>query len=916
MRTFLVLLTLLYTLGSMAQWQGEVKKFQIFEDSIQLYDTIAGNAYLFYPSAIVDSAQWDFSVHLDFNPSASNYAMVYLKSELSNLQGNGYFVKLGGAEDEISLYRQDGSKDAISKIIDGIDDRLDLSDVEVNISVRYTNGLWQLYSQLNDEEYDTEGEVVDSSYYRSSYFGLYANYTRTRAQLMSFSNFVWDGIAYQDTDAPSLDSLKILTKNRLLFYFNELIDSATFSYLQNPANAIRIDSNTIEVDYAQGFPLRDTFTVQYTVLDSVGNMASGDANAYYTPFEVIFVEMLSVDSLYFELNRSPLEIVPSNISINQSIPHAIEAYSKGYVALFDSPLPARTIGQLSILNILDENGDSLQHYEEEIAYIIPQFQDILFTEVMPDPIPAIDSLPEEEYIEIFNATPFTINLENWYLQRDDNTYNFPQYEIAPFTYVLLCDASIDTLFSSDINILGITSFPALLNTEMELYLKSEGGVLVDYINYNTSWHLDDFHADGGFSLERIDLQNPSMYNNWTSSCNLQGGTPGRSNCVEAYNPDTIPPVFTNVYALDQQWLHLQLKEAIYRENITDLAYFNLPDFSINTIIPIGESEFIDAFMLGTDRPIDKFKVYDLHVQGISDLSGNMMIDTVFPVAVCASADSADILFSEVMFDPRDEGVEYIELYNNSEYPLDLSQYVLAQVDDDQLWSKSYLLAEQTSLFLPQTYLVLTKDKASFNKQYTSVDSTIELALPALNNIEGKWGLLNKSAQVIDRMHYNDNYHSVLLDSHQGVALERVSFFASGELASNWQSASSLANYATPGARNSIQEKPINIESETVISPQSFTPDGDGIDDRVRITIDNKYAGSSVRVRIYNQRGIVVRELLENDLIGSYPVLYWDGTKSNGERCAMGPYIIYIEIITPENQVHHDRLELILSAKTR
>ena len=43
---------------------------------------------------------------MDFNPSSSNYTQIHLTSDSA---ADGYFVKLGGANAEVSLYkRQDG----------------------------------------------------------------------------------------------------------------------------------------------------------------------------------------------------------------------------------------------------------------------------------------------------------------------------------------------------------------------------------------------------------------------------------------------------------------------------------------------------------------------------------------------------------------------------------------------------------------------------------------------------------------------------------------------------------------------------------------------------------------------------------------------------------------------------------------
>src|SRR5262245_45473762 len=60
------------------------------------------------PSSTATDAQWEFFVNLQFNTSSTNYVDVFLMSELADLTAagnNGYFVRIGGTPDEISLYK-------------------------------------------------------------------------------------------------------------------------------------------------------------------------------------------------------------------------------------------------------------------------------------------------------------------------------------------------------------------------------------------------------------------------------------------------------------------------------------------------------------------------------------------------------------------------------------------------------------------------------------------------------------------------------------------------------------------------------------------------------------------------------------------------------------------------------------------
>lgn len=96
-------------------WEGEMDKFTInSKEGIHLNDPQedAGTAYVTIPSTSVKNTRWEFGVHLTFNPSANNYARFYLTSSSNILSDNlnGYYIQIGGAKDNVTLYRQNGEQ--------------------------------------------------------------------------------------------------------------------------------------------------------------------------------------------------------------------------------------------------------------------------------------------------------------------------------------------------------------------------------------------------------------------------------------------------------------------------------------------------------------------------------------------------------------------------------------------------------------------------------------------------------------------------------------------------------------------------------------------------------------------------------------------------------------------------------------
>ena len=101
-------------------WTGRLDAWTVTDGWLQSASTTANDQfYISTQSQRFDSTQWELSVQLLFNPSSANYVDWFLVAEDSNLvnAANGYFVRMGGTEDEISLYRKINGVSI--KLIDG-----------------------------------------------------------------------------------------------------------------------------------------------------------------------------------------------------------------------------------------------------------------------------------------------------------------------------------------------------------------------------------------------------------------------------------------------------------------------------------------------------------------------------------------------------------------------------------------------------------------------------------------------------------------------------------------------------------------------------------------------------------------------------------------------------------------------------
>jgi len=164
---------------------------------LQLSDLAAGNAYVSFSSEAINNAVWELSVRINATTSSGNFVRYYLASDASDLSGslNGYFVMIGNTADEVSLYRQTGTTRTkiITNLRTGITDNFN-GQVKVT---RDTEGNWELSSKLSTEEdFTLEGVCNDIRVLKSSFSGIFVQYTVTNATKYFFDNLEISGEKY------------------------------------------------------------------------------------------------------------------------------------------------------------------------------------------------------------------------------------------------------------------------------------------------------------------------------------------------------------------------------------------------------------------------------------------------------------------------------------------------------------------------------------------------------------------------------------------------------------------------------------------------------------------------------------------------------------------------------------------------
>ncbi|MFC2080718.1 lamin tail domain-containing protein [Bacteroidota bacterium] len=610
---------------------------------------------------------------------------------------------------------------------------------------------------------------------------------------------------------------------------------------------------------------------------------------------LMFSESLDMQAA---LSRDKYVILPGEI-----MPDTIIYLSESSVELvFGFPFASGDRHTLRVQGIMDLQGNTSGVVKKDFIFFRPGPGDIIFNEIMFDPQPVIE-LPGYEYMELFNRSDHPARLKGWTLQAGSKMLVLPDYILPPCEYLLLCYKGMREEYKASIHTLDIMSSRTMMSNEGAVLLMwDQDSVLIDWMEYSPEMHTGEYYAEGGWSLERIDPKRTCHgEDNWTSSDSRLGGTPGMENTVLGTNPDRSSPTLRSVHLPESQKLVIEFSESMKRETVLQADAWHVdggmgvPD-SLICLQPFNR-ELILIYHKG----FTPGKEYNLEARKrIEDCAGNPPVPGErIRFALPLQPQKAEILISEILFNPLPYCPDFIEVFNPGLKTFDLADLRLANRDTEsrEIVSASRIIKGHR-LFFPGEYLVFTSDPEELSGFYMihNQESLLRATdMPIMGDIQGSVLLLDKYLMVVDEFTYNRDMHHPMLASREGVSLERISYASSSGLSSNWHSASSTEGYGTPGSANSQHLNP-DLQGEGIeVEPEIFSPDMDGIKDLLLIKYRFPSPGMRARIRIFDPRGRLIRDLAENQLLGTEGFFTWDGCDAQGHRARTGIYLIHAEV---------------------
>jgi hypothetical protein len=397
----------------------------------------------------------------------------------------------------------------------------------------------------------------------------------------------------------------------------------------------------------------------------------------------------------------------------------------------------------------------------------------------------------------------------------------------------------------------------------------------------------------------------------SESKNEIGGTPGSENSINITFTDKSAFAISNVSIKDPKTIIIQFNKSL---DAGGLISYNDFIFNPDSLIVQSIKPADNTIEIGFNENLKEGIIYSVTVKNLRDCSGNSISANQAKFALPQSIGTSDIIINEVLFNPKYQGVDFVEIYNTSNKVLDLKELKITNTTDTLITPKA--ISTTSFLIFPKDYRLLSTNSQTISEQYfvKNFEALTEVAsLPSFNNDIGEV-ILTSNNNIIDDFKYSETMHFPLINDPKGVSLERINPFRPANDNSNWHSAAESAGFATPGYQNSQYHDLGDSNNEISIEPELFSPDNDGYNDVLSINYKFPEPGLMTNVKLFDSNGILITHLVKNELIGTEGTFSWNGINSNNEKCKIGIYVILIETIDIKGTVKSYKKSCVLAGK--
>ena len=351
----------------------------------------------------------------------------------------------------------------------------------------------------------------------------------------------------------------------------------------------------------------------------------GVQNSIYAPDLlppiILLAEVLNTDEVILVWDE-PIDLTtidPSDFTIDGASPQSLSIISTTQFRLaFGFKIQEAT---LTYAHITDLTGNETSQTSQMLAYV-PHTGNLLINEIMYAPLAdAFDRLPDQpEYIELYNNAGRPLSLRDISLVGLPDELNHADTLISGVLHPVVLPSSYTVMYAAaesnaagenlqaafpaiDVRAESITLLPipssslSLLNTGDRIAIISQGNEVIDEVVYSPNWHHPVLKETKGISLERRSLMaTTNTPTNWSSSVDLNGGTPGRSNSIQV-NPSDKPMQSTlelnpEVFSPDGDGFEDVLQIEYTSENASDVVGIKVFDLDGRLVKTVAQSKIV------------------------------------------------------------------------------------------------------------------------------------------------------------------------------------------------------------------------------------------------------------------------------------------------------------------------------------
>jgi hypothetical protein len=919
------------------EWVGTSDRFTIFSADSKSWLRSRGLAradtiYLATPSNVAYGT-WRFRFRFDgVNLSNFNGARVFVLASTNNLSGDveGYYLQFGtNNSNEIRLFRIDGDHSRRRVEIGRYTDPVlagTQGDFEILLR-RDTVGRFDLF---------VEGihglSVIDNTYTSSHFAGVWIKHTSASAESYLFTDFSaappglddGGGAPIDDRpDRPSISGYSADGRNATLTYStamsSDVCDADVYELDSEVVLTQATCSSSKEVQISiqpwlddgnygiRAIQVRDSGGGMHELVGGILAVRRGtDDPGTPSPIKIIEVRHTLRESrivrITFSGSIDEASLPAASIRLDAMIPLHSTLEESGRVVRAELPAtPDAGEQMLSIEGLRAANGHRIDTLLTVHIKRAPLRRELVINEVHYDP-------PDQalEFFELYNRSQSTFDAEDLDYS-DDRIQKTPlageSRPIGPGEYLVFVRNG--PVFEA--------SFPGVpyvqpstwhvLNNPGDAVVVFAGDAVVDSVHYTSAW--------GGrhVSLERIDPDGPSVRANFGSSIDPFGATPGRQNSI--FNQDASRGSIVRAAQRDSNTIILYPDRALGSSN-RESPHLECPPALISSIDVLDDR--VELAVTG-GRP--------------TRCSGDGIVDALerpllpFDIEVALMPVAGELLINEVMFDPLTDPHDgkpdqpfYVEIISASEFLLSLAGVAISGSVSETGAFTRIDHQRQDAVLVPGGYAVFSTENgnvddvdregalASAFPQF-SANGSSSVLLPVRRSTLGmrRGGdpirLIRADSTQLDATILHPSLHHPALRETRGRSLERRSTLAPSEDPSNWAS-STHRDGGTPGGPNSIGLPGPNVSPQRdfglQLSSRVFAPDEMVETNHVRIDYRLRSSASSVRARVFDSRGRLVRTIEHGAFSGSEGAMIWEGHDDDRRALPVGIYIVVLDAV--------------------